>query len=86
MANEGFVVSDRTRHIVFAAVVAGEADLDGIAKRHRVLGRAAARAATELAEAGLLAKAAGGWQVTEAGRETAEALKKAQRKGGLLNL
>lgn len=82
--NQGFVVSDKTRHTVFSAVANGETDVATIAKRHRMIARAVERAARELGEAGLIVQGASGWRVTPAGEEIVRDLKKTGMLGGLV--
>ncbi|MHB8585476.1 MAG: hypothetical protein ACYDDF_06520 [Thermoplasmatota archaeon] len=72
----GFVLSDKTRHLVLTAVAGGEGDLAQVAKRHHLVSRAVERAATELEGAGLVAKKGDVYAMTPLGENVLKDIKR----------
>lgn len=75
MIDEGFILSHKFRRAVFEGFIAGETNIDRIAKKHRIIPRVAKKIAEELIEHEILTRQGNHYVLTDEGRKLGETLK-----------
>ena len=65
--NEGFILSNKIRKVVFVDIASGEKRLERIAKKNHLIERAVKNAAEELKEQGLIKESSDGYSLTDDG-------------------
>jgi predicted transcriptional regulator len=75
MIDEGFILSHKIRRAVFEGFIAGETDINMIAKKHRIIPRVAKKIAEELLQHQILMRKENRYVLTEEGKKLAETLR-----------
>lgn len=73
--DEGYILSNKIRKIVFEGLASGETDIRVVAKKHRIILGVAVKIADELASGGLFEKKGNRYILTKDGRKIASILK-----------
>jgi predicted transcriptional regulator len=74
--DEGFILSNRFRRIIFDELVAGEKDIKRIAKKNRMIPMVAQRVIDEFVTGGIVEKQGTMYRFTEEGKKLAETMGK----------
>ena len=69
--DEGFILSNKFRRVIFDGLVSGETDIDRIAKKHRIIRNVARRVADDFISGGILEKKGNRYFLTKEGEKLA---------------
>ena len=69
--DEGFILSNRFRRVIFDGIVSGETNIDRIAKKHRIVPRVALKVVNDLINGGVLEKKGNRYILTKDGKKLA---------------
>jgi len=69
--DEGFILSNKFRRIIFDGFASGETNIDRIAKKHRIIRNVAMRVADDFISGGLLVKKGEKYILTKEGEKIA---------------
>ena len=70
--DEGYILANKFRRVIFDELVAGESDLRRIAKKNRIIPRVAQRTMDEFVAGGIVEKQGAKYVFTEEGKKLAE--------------
>ena len=70
--DEGYILSNKFRRIIFESLVAGETNIDNIAKKHRIIPLVARKVANDFTNGGIIEKKNNTYILTSEGRKLAE--------------
>ncbi len=73
--DEGFIISNKFRRVIFDGFASGETDINNIAKKHRIIKNIAIRITTEFINGGLIEKKENKYLLTEKGKKIANNIK-----------
>jgi len=74
--DEGYILSNKYRKIIFDAFASGETDIEGIAKKHRIIRAVAQRILREFLDTGILEQNGNTYRFTPAGEKLVTTMKK----------
>ena len=69
--DEGFILSNKFRRIIFGCLVSGETNIDRIAKKHRIIPFVARKVADDFINGGITEKKGNIYILTEEGKKLA---------------
>lgn len=69
--DEGFILSNKYRRVIFDGLASGETSIDIIAKKHRIIPLVARKVAGEFINGGVLEKKGNRYILTEEGKKLA---------------
>ena len=69
--DEGYILSNKYRRAIFDELVAGETDIERIAKKHRIILSVARKVADDFINGGILDKKGNKYLLTKAGERLA---------------
>ena len=69
--DEGFILTNKYRRVIFDGLASGETNIDRIAKKHRIIPRVASKVADEFIKGGVLEKKGNKYTLTEDGKKLA---------------
>ncbi|HVQ01069.1 MAG TPA: hypothetical protein VMT57_06100 [Candidatus Thermoplasmatota archaeon] len=72
--DEGYILANKFRRVIFDELVAGETDLRRIAKKNRIIPRVAQRTMDEFVAGGIVEKQGMRYVFTEEGKKLAETI------------
>ncbi len=72
--DEGYILANKFRRVIFDELVAGETDLRRIAKKNRIIPRVAQRTREEFVAGGIVEKQGTRYVFTEEGKKLAETI------------
>ena len=72
--DEGFILSNKYRRIIFDELISGETNLDRIAKKHHIVRRVVQRVIDEFMNGGLIEKRENTYILTEKGKKLAQSI------------
>jgi predicted transcriptional regulator len=72
--DEGYILANKFRRVIFDELVAGESDLRRIAKKNRIIPRVAQRTMDEFVAGGIVEKQGNRYVFTEEGKKLAETI------------
>jgi len=72
--DEGYILTNKFRRVIFDELVAGESDLRRIAKKNRIIPRVAQRTMDEFVAGGIVEKQGTRYVFTEEGKKLAETI------------
>ena len=72
--DEGYILANKFRRVIFDELVAGESDLRRIAKKNRIIPRVAQRTMDEFVDGGIVEKQGTRYVFTEEGKKLAETI------------
>lgn len=72
--DEGYILTNKFRRVIFDELVAGESDLRRIAKKNRIIPRVAQRTMDEFVAGGIVEKQGTRYVLTEEGKKLAETI------------
>jgi len=70
--DEGFILSNKYRRIIFESLANGETNIDRIAKKHRIILLVARKVANDFTTAGIIEKKDNRYLLTDEGKKLAE--------------
>ena len=73
--DEGYILSNKFRRTVFDSLIAGETDINRIAKKHRIIRNVAIKIVDDFIKGGLLEKQGNKYILTKEGEKLAENIK-----------
>ena len=74
--DEGFILSNKYRRAIFDGLVAGERDIQRIAKKHHIIRLVAQRVIDEFVKGGIVEKQGNSYVFTEEGEKLVESIGK----------
>jgi predicted transcriptional regulator len=74
--DEGFILANKFRRVIFDELVAGENDIKRIAKKNRLIPRVAQRIIDEFVTGGIVEKKGNLYQFTDEGKKLVETIGK----------
>lgn len=74
--DEGFILANKFRRVIFDELVAGETNLTRIAKKNRIIPRVAQRIIDEFITAGIVEKKGNTYVFTDEGKKLVETIGK----------
>jgi len=74
--DEGFILSNKYRRAIFDGLVAGERDIQRIAKKHHIIRLVAQRVIDEFAKGGIVEKKGNSYVFTKEGEKLVESIGK----------
>ncbi len=74
--DEGFILANKFRRVIFDELVAGETDIRRIAKKNRIIPRVAQRIMDEFITGGIVEKKANTYLFTDEGKKLVETIGK----------
>jgi predicted transcriptional regulator len=72
--DEGYILANKFRRVIFDELVAGESDLRRIAKKNRIIPRVAQRTMDEFVAGGIVEKQGNRYVFTEEGKKLADTI------------
>lgn len=72
--DEGYILANKFRRVIFDELIAGESDLHRIAKKNRIISRVAQRTMDEFVAGGIVEKQGNRYVFTEEGKKLAETI------------
>ena len=72
--DEGYILANKFRRIIFDELIAGESDIRYIAKKNRIIPRVAQRTMDEFIANGIVQKQGNRYVFTEEGKKLAETI------------
>ena len=69
--DEGFILSNKFRRVIFDGFASGETNIDRIAKKHRIIRNVARRVADDFINGGIVEKKGNRYVLTEEGKKLA---------------
>jgi predicted transcriptional regulator len=69
--DEGFILSNKFRRVIFDGFASGETNIDRIAKKHRIIPKIARRVADDFINGGIIEKKGNRHVLTEEGKKLA---------------
>lgn len=72
--DEGFILSNKFRRVIFDSFISGETNIDRIAKKHRVIPHVAHKVAQDFIKGGVLEKKGTRYLLTAEGKKLADKL------------
>ncbi len=69
--DEGFILSNKFRRVIFDGFASGETNIDRIAKKHRIIRNVARRVADDFIKGGIVEKKDNRYVLTEEGEKLA---------------
>jgi predicted transcriptional regulator len=72
--DEGYILANKFRRVIFDELIAGESDLRRIAKKNRIIPRVAQRTMDEFVAGGIVEKQGNRYVFTEEGKKLAETI------------
>ena len=72
--DEGYILANKFRRVIFDELVAGESDLRRIAKKNRIIPRIAQRTMDEFVAGGIVEKQGNRYVFTEEGKKLADTI------------
>ena len=72
--DEGFILSNKYRRVIFDELTSGETNLDRIAKKHHIVRRVVQRVIDEFMNGGLIEKRENTYILTEKGKKLAQSI------------
>ncbi len=69
--DEGFILSNKFRRVIFDGFASGETNIDRIAKKHRIIRNVARRVADDFINGGIVEKKGNRYVLTEEGEKLA---------------
>ena len=73
--DEGYILSNRFRRVIFDGLASGETDIDMITKKHRIVPRVAKKIVDEFISEGIIKKEGKKYILTEEGEKLAEEIR-----------
>jgi len=70
--DEGFILSNKYRRVIFDELISGETNLDRIAKKHHIVRRVVQRIIDEFMNSGIIEKKENTYTLTEKGKKIAQ--------------
>jgi len=70
--DEGYILSNKFRRVIFDGLASGESNIDRIAKKHRIIHNVALRIADDFINGGILEKKGNRYVLTNEGKKIAE--------------
>jgi predicted transcriptional regulator len=74
--DEGFILANKFRRVIFDELVAGETDIRRIAKKNRIIPRVAQRIMDEFIAGGIVEKKGNAYLFTDEGKKLVETIGK----------
>ncbi len=74
--DEGFILANKFRRVIFDELVAGEADIRRIAKKNRIIPRVAQRVIDEFVTGGIVEKKGNTYVFTDEGNKLVDSIGK----------
>jgi predicted transcriptional regulator len=72
---EGYILSNKFRRVIFDGFASGETDLNRITKKHRIISNVAKRIVTDFIDGGILEKKGNKYILTKEGERLAKIIK-----------
>ena len=73
--DEGYILSNKFRRVIFDGLASGETDIDTIAKKHRIVPNVAKKIINEFISGGIIEKKGLKYILTKEGEKLAENIK-----------
>jgi len=73
--DQGFILSNKFRRAIFDGIIAGDTDINIIAKKHRIIKKIAINIVKDFINAGIIEKKDNKYLLTSKGRKLAETIK-----------
>ncbi len=73
--DEGYILSNKYRRIIFDGFISGETDLDYIVKKHRIIPVVARKVINDFIEGGVIEKKGSRYVLTKEGEKLASTIK-----------
>jgi len=73
--DEGFILSNKFRRAIFDGFIAGDTNINIIAKKHRIIKKIAIKIAQDFIKAGIIEKKDNKYLLTSKGRKLADTIK-----------
>ncbi len=74
--DEGFILANKFRRVIFDELVSGETDINRIAKKNRMIPRVAQRIIDEFVSGGIVEKKGNSYLFTDEGKKLVETIGK----------
>ena len=75
MADEGYILSNKFRRIIFEGFTSGETRIERIAKKHRIILRVAQKVVEDFINENIIEESKKGYILTDEGKKLEELLK-----------
>lgn len=73
--DEGYILSNKFRRVIFDGIASGETNLDRIAKKHRIIRNIAIKVVDDFINGGILEKKGNKYILTKEGEKLAESIR-----------